>query len=201
MGFGIRDPRVIEAFRTIDRSIFVPERHRNQVGADEPIPIPHEQVTTQPSLVAQMVEALQLTGSEKVLEVGTGLGFEAAILSRLCREVFTIERFPDLAEQAKRNFARAGITNVQVRTGDGSLGLPEQSPFQAIIIAAAAMSVPPPLIRQLAEGGRLVQPIGPGGYEEVRAYRKQEGQLGFERLITPARFVPLVGKYAGIPLA
>jgi len=193
---GVRDARVLTAFQRIDRALFVPRRYREQAYWDAPIPIAHGQVTTQPSLVARMVEALRLVGTERVLEVGTGLGYQAAILSQLCSEVFTMERFWALAEQAKLNLARANVENVHVVTADGTLGLPDHAPFQAVILAAAAPQIPAPLIQQLAENGTLVQPMGTGGDEEVKAFRKSKGELEFERLITPASFVRLVGNYA-----
>lgn len=192
---GVLDWHVLEAFRHVDRALFVPEKYRDRAYGDAPIPIAHHQVTTQPSLIAAMVEALELEGSEKVLEVGTGIGFQAAILSRLSKEVFSIERFWDLAEQAKLNLARSGIRNVHVTVGDGTLGLPSAAPFDAIIVAAAAPTVPEPLIQQLVDHGALVQPIGTGGDEEVCLFRKRDGKLDYEQLITPASFVQLIGHY------
>jgi protein-L-isoaspartate(D-aspartate) O-methyltransferase len=142
-----------------------------------------------------MVEALELEQADRALEVGAGLGFQAAILSRLCAQVVTVERFPDLADAARENLRRAGITNVLVLVGDGTLGAPDLAPFQAIIGAAAAPRVPPPLAEQLDEGGRLVLPIGPGGGEEVTLFRKEEGQLVRLATVIPASFVRMVGGY------
>jgi len=194
---GVRDRRVLDAFRRVPRAGFVPADWAERAYEDRPIPIPHGQVTTQPSLIARMVAGLMLEGSERVLEVGTGLGFQTAILAMLAREVFSIERFPDLAEQARRNLDAAGV-GVTVVVGDGTNGLPEHAPFDATVVSAAAPEVPPPLAEQLAEGGRLVHPLGPGGYETVIAYRKEGGRLVEEDRLTPATFVPLVGEH-GVP--
>ncbi|HEY8369474.1 MAG TPA: protein-L-isoaspartate(D-aspartate) O-methyltransferase [Thermodesulfobacteriota bacterium] len=190
---GVTDPRVLDAFRAVRRDEFVPPGFADQAYRDRPLPIGHGQVTTQPSLVAQMVAALGLAPDDRVLEIGTGLGFQAAILSRLCREVVTIERFADLARAAERNLERAGIRNVIVLVGDGTLGAPEYAPFQAVIGAAAAPRVPPPLVDQLAEGGRLVMPIGPGGAEDVAVFEKRGCELVRLGSVVPAAFVPMVG--------
>jgi protein-L-isoaspartate(D-aspartate) O-methyltransferase len=192
-GAGVRDERVLAAIASVSRVDFVPAEYVQLANVDRPIPIPHEQVTTQPSLVACMVEALELTGSERVLEVGTGYGWQTALLSRLAAEVFTVERFADIAETAKA--ALAGCANVVVSIGDGSEGLPDQAPFDAILIAAAHPSVPEPLAGQLAEGGSLVQPIGPGGDEDVVLFRKRGGLLDRVRVVSGARFVRLYGRH------
>lgn len=193
---GVRDPRVLEAFRRVSRLRFVPSAHATRADHDEPIPIGHGQVTTQPSLIGHMVEALQLTGRERVLEIGTGFGYQTAILATLAKHVYSIEILPDLAERARDNLARAGIHNAVVVAGDGCHGLPAYAPYQAIIVAAAAPSVPPALIDQLDSNGRLVQPIGPGGNQVVVVFRKQDGHLTHERTVTAACFVPLVGESA-----
>ncbi len=190
---GIRDRRVLAAFRAVPRAEFVPSAADCQAYVDAPIRIPHGQVTTQPSLIAAMVAALELSGRERVLEVGTGLGFQTAILALLAREVVSVERFADLAEQARANLAAAGLGHVTVVVGDGTLGVPEHAPYQAIVVAAAAPRVPGPLIEQLAPGGRLVHPVGPGGHEQVTAFRKEADRLVTDSELTPARFVPLVG--------
>lgn len=195
---GIRDARLIRAFREVPRAAFVPPEFVEQAYFDRPLPIPHGQVTTQPSLVARMVEALGLTGSERVLEVGTGHGFQTALLARLARFVWSIERWPDLAEAARENLARQGITNVEVVAGDGSLGLPEHAPYDAIIVSAAFPRVPPPLEAQLAPGGRLVQPIGFGGNEEVVLFEKGPRGLVRRRTVVLAHFVKLYGTH-GFP--
>jgi protein-L-isoaspartate(D-aspartate) O-methyltransferase len=192
---GVRDRRVLDAFRAVPRALFVPPEAAGQAYLDAPVRIPHGQVTTQPSLIAAMVAALGLTGSERVLEVGTGLGFQTAILARLARRVVSVERFADLAAQARANLAAAGVAGVTVVVGDGTLGVPEHAPYQAIVVAAAAPRVPGPLVAQLADGGRLVHPVGPGGREEVTCFSKQAGRLVAHAHLVPARFVPLVGAH------
>ena len=192
---GIRDRRVIGAFRAVPRERFVPPAAAHLADVDEPIHIPHGQVTTQPSLIGRMVTALRLAGHERVLEVGTGLGFQTAILALLAREVVSVERFPDLAEQARANLEAAGLGQVTVVVGDGTLGVPEHAPYHAIVVAAAAPRVPVPLVEQLADGGRLVHPVGPGGNELVTAFHKQGGRLVADARLTPAHFVPLVGAH------
>jgi protein-L-isoaspartate(D-aspartate) O-methyltransferase len=192
---GVINQRVLDAFRIVRRADFIPPDLTAFAYEDRPLPIAHFQVTTQPSLIAQMVEALELEQADRALEVGAGLGFQAAILSRLCDQVVTVERFSDLAEAARENLRRVGITNVLVLVGDGTLGAPDLAPFQAIIGAAAAPRVPPPLAEQLDEGGRLVLPIGPGGGEEVTLFLKEEGQLIRLATVIPASFVRMVGGY------
>jgi protein-L-isoaspartate(D-aspartate) O-methyltransferase len=190
---GSRDERVLDAIAAVPRAGFVPAEFVGQADFDAPVPIPHGQVTTQPSLVARMVEALSLAGDERVLEVGTGYGWQTALLSQLAREVFSVERFADLAEKARANLAGRG--NVRVVVGDGSAGLPEHAPFDAILVAAAFPRVPVPLAEQLAEGGRLVQPLGPGGAEEVVLFEKRRGALRKVRSLGGAHFVRLHGRH------
>jgi protein-L-isoaspartate(D-aspartate) O-methyltransferase len=192
---GIRDRRVLATFRAVPRARFVPPAAADQAYLDEPIRIPHGQVTTQPSLIARMVAALGLTGTERVLEVGTGLGFQTAILACLAGKVISVERFPALAEQARANLAAAGLAQVTVAVGDGTLGVPEHAPYQAIVVAAASPQVPWPLVEQLAPGGRLIHPVGPGGREQVTAFHKEAGQLVADARLTAAYFVPLVGAH------
>jgi protein-L-isoaspartate(D-aspartate) O-methyltransferase len=192
---GVRDPRVLDAMAAVPRAAFVPPEYAGSAYLDEPIAIPHHQVTTQPSLSARMVEALHLTGSEFVLEVGTGYGYQTAVLARLCAFVTTIELWADLAAQARRNLAAAGVGNVRVVEGDGTEGVPEFAPYDAIIVSAAFPDVPPPLAAQLRVGGRLVQPIGPGGEDEVTLFeRVPEGLVERDRIV-PARFVRLYGRH------
>ncbi|TMK78523.1 MAG: protein-L-isoaspartate(D-aspartate) O-methyltransferase [Actinobacteria bacterium] len=193
---GVRDERVLAAIAAVPRAEFVPAKHADLANVDVPVPIPHEQVTTQPSLVARMVEALALEGDERVLEIGTGYGWQTALLAELAREVFSVERFADLAETART--ALAGYQNVQIVVRDGSEGLPEHAPFDAILVAAAYPSVPDPLAQQLAEGGRLVQPLGPGGAEDVILFEKRGGELHPVRSVSGAHFVRLHGRH-GFP--
>jgi protein-L-isoaspartate(D-aspartate) O-methyltransferase len=193
---GVQDERVLAAIASVPRAEFVPAEHAELADIDTPIPIPDGQVTTQPSLVARMVEALALGGGERVLEIGTGYGWQTALLAELAREVFSVERFADLAESARA--ALAGRENVQVVVGDGSEGLPEHAPFDAILVAAAYPLVPDPLAEQLAEGGRLVQPLGPGGAEDVVLFEKRAGDLRRVRSVTGAHFVRLYGRH-GFP--
>lgn len=157
---GIHNARVLAAMETVPREEFVPEDLRGQAYDDGPLPIGRGQTISQPLTVAFMAQALQLLGDEKVLEIGTGCGYGAAVLSLLAKEVHTVERLPELAEAARERLARLGFANVHVHVGDGSLGWPEQAPYHAICVTAAAASVPLPLQGQLTEGGRLVIPVG-----------------------------------------
>jgi protein-L-isoaspartate(D-aspartate) O-methyltransferase len=192
---GVTDRRVLDAFGRVRRAEFVPPGWVGQAYRDRPVPIPHGQVTTQPSLVAQMVAALHIRGDERVLEIGTGLGFQTAILATLAAEVFSIERFTDVAAWAERNLRGARIGNATVVVGDGTLGLPDQAPFHAIVVSAAAPRVPDPLIDQLADGARITHPVGFGGNEVVTTYRKERGGLVPEGRLIPAHFVRLIGTH------
>ena len=186
----VRD--VVEAFKAVDRAAFVPPGARREAYRDRPVGIPAGQTTSQPSLIARMIDALSLRPSDRVLEVGTGFGFQTALLTRLAREVFSIERHAELAEAARRNLAAAGIDKATVEVGDGWKGLPEFAPYDAIIVSASATEVPGELIAQLRHGGRMVIPVeGPTG-ADVILFRKRGQDLEKVRLITPARFVPLV---------
>jgi protein-L-isoaspartate(D-aspartate) O-methyltransferase len=196
---GIRDPSLLEAIRAVPRAEFVPSELSGRAFVDEPLPIGRDQVTTQPSLVARMVEALELRGSERVLEVGTGFGWQTALLARLAARVWSVERWADLAEEARDRLERSGATNITVVVGDGSEGLPEHAPYDAILVSAAFPSVPSTLVAQLTDGGRLVQPLGEGGDEEVVLFEKRGGDLARKGMLTRARFVRLYGREAFPP--
>jgi protein-L-isoaspartate(D-aspartate) O-methyltransferase len=196
---GIHDQRLLRALASVPRAAFVPPEYVERAYSDEPIPIGHGQVTTQPSLSAAMLEALGLQGDERALEVGSGHGYQTALLSRLAGQVFSIERIPDLAETTRRNLDRQGIQNVEVVVGDGTRGLPERGPFEAIVVSAAFTRVPQPLVSQLREGGRLVQPIGEGGSDQVTSYVRQGGKLERLASVIPARFVRLYGDHGFTP--
>ncbi|MFC5720942.1 protein-L-isoaspartate(D-aspartate) O-methyltransferase [Streptomyces gamaensis] len=195
---GIRDERLLGAVRATPRAAFVPAGQETVAYQDVPVPIGHGQVTTQPSLSALMIEGLRLTGDEHVLEVGTGLGFQTALLARLAADVVSVEIRPDLAEEARNNLARQGIRTVELRVGDGSEGVPDRAPYDAVLVSAAFPEVPEPLAAQLRPGGRLVQPIGPGGHDQVMAFRRTDEGLEREQILTLACFVRLRGRY-GFP--
>lgn len=183
--------RIADAFEKVDRGGFVPPG-AGDVYRDRPVPIPEHQTTSQPSLIARMIEAIDPRPDDRVLEVGTGLGYQTALLAKLCREVVSLERWGSLAELARANLARAGTQNAEVIVGDGWKGCPERAPFDGIVVSAAATEVPEPFEAQLADGGRLVIPVKRRGSDEVTLYVKKGGRLEEARLVTPARFVPLV---------
>ena len=192
---GIRDRRVLDAFRSVPRHRFVPPRWRDQSYEDHPVDIGYGQTISQPYIVALMTELLELKEGDKVLEVGTGSGYQAAILAEMPDvEVYTIEIIPELAESARKRLESLGYTNVHCKQGDGYYGWPEHAPFDAIIVTAAPDHVPPPLVDQLAPGGRLVIPIGPpGGYQTLWKFVKQpDGELQAFNMGGVA-FVPLTG--------
>jgi protein-L-isoaspartate(D-aspartate) O-methyltransferase len=189
---GVRDPRVIEAMRAVPRHLFVPAGQRARAYDDNPLPIGHDQTISQPYIVALMTELLELEPGDKVLEIGTGSGYQAAVLAELVDTVFTIEIVPELADFARANLAAAGYRNVDVRTGDGYRGWPEEAPFPAIIVTAAPEHVPEPLVDQLAEGGRLVLPVG-DVYQELMVVEKTDSNIRL-RSVIPVRFVPMTGE-------
>lgn len=191
---GIASLRVLEAMLAVPRHEFVPAECQSAAYNDEPLPIGEEQTISQPFMVAAMAEALDLAGSERVLEVGTGSGYQAAVLSLLAPEVYTIEVHALLARAARERLARLGYDRVRVLVGDGSLGYPPAAPFEAIAVTAAAPRVPPPLVEQLAEGGRLVIPVGQSDHQELRQICKIGGRPT-DRLLHYCRFVPLVGRH------
>ncbi len=195
---GVTDARLLAAVRAVPRAAFVPDEHAGRACSDEPVPIGHGQVSTQPSLSCRMIEGLALSGGEHVLEVGTGTGYQAALLARQAADVVSVEYRADLAATARRVLTGLGVDTVRVLTGDGTLGAPEFAPFDAVLVSAAYPRVPSPLVDQLRVGGRLVQPIGVGGHETVVAFaRTPEGLVCREELL-PARFVPLHGRH-GFP--
>jgi protein-L-isoaspartate(D-aspartate) O-methyltransferase len=187
---GISDERVLAAMERVPREAFVPAGARKHAYADAALALPHGQTISQPYIVALICQALELQGDERVLDVGTGSGYQAAVLAELAGEVVSVERIPELAEQARRNLAAAGY-DVDVREGDGSLGVPDRAPYDGIAVAASATDVPEPLYEQLVEGGRLVLPLD----ESLVSITKTAG--GRRALfLSPARFVPLI---AGLP--
>ncbi|MGB2886895.1 MAG: protein-L-isoaspartate(D-aspartate) O-methyltransferase [Candidatus Acidiferrales bacterium] len=194
-GRGIKDSRVLEAMQAVPRHLFVPPATAAAAYSDEPLAIGEGQTISQPYIVAAMTEALELTGTERVLEVGAGSGYQAAILSVLAREVIAIEARPMLARTARDRLSGLGYSNVRIEIGDGTLGWPSSAPYDGILVAAAAPMVPPPLIEQLAEGGRLVIPLGSAEHQELFRVRKQAGRIVQQALFS-CRFVPLVGRYA-----
>jgi len=191
---GIQDERLLEALRSVPRHWFVPEEYVNIAYSDSPLPIGQGQTISQPYIVALMTELLELQGEENVLEVGTGSGYQAALLAFLAKQVHTIERYEALAEKAEKVLSKLGLTNVEVHVGDGTLGLPEYAPFKAIMITAAAPHVPQPLFEQLVEGGSLVLPEGGAGGQMLDRWRKKDGEYEQEH-IAPVAFVPLRGQH------
>ena len=190
---GIRDERVLRAVAEVPRAWFVPEDLRERADADRPLPIGHGQTISQPFVVAYMTERLRLQGGEKVLEIGTGSGYQTALLAHLAEEVFSIEVVPELAARARALLLdRLGLANVWLRTGDGALGWPEEAPFDRVIVTAAAPAVPPPLVAQLAPGGRMILPVGPDAEAQVLRLldRGRDGSI-VETDLLGVRFVPL----------
>jgi protein-L-isoaspartate(D-aspartate) O-methyltransferase len=191
---GIKDARVLEAMATIPRHVFVPSENRHLAYADAPLPIGHRQTISQPFIVALMTELLCLDGDETVLEVGTGSGYQAAILGRLAKRVYSLERIPELAEHARGILLELKVDNVEVLVADGSQGLPEHAPFGGIMVTAAAPRVPVPLKEQLADGGRLVLPVGEQAGQILECWERQGDDFRRDR-VAPVAFVPLVGEH------
>jgi len=193
-GRGIRDQRVLDAMLAIPREEFVAPMDRHQAYADAALPIHYQQTITQPYMTALMAQSLELRGTEKVLEIGTGSGYHAALLGQLASYVVSIERIPELAEEARANLKRTGFdSNVLVVCGDGSLGYPPESPYDAISVAAASPAIPPALIDQLKDPGTLVIPVGNREDQELQVVRKEHGTVT-TRKVSGCRFVPLIGE-------
>ncbi len=189
---GIMDERVLQAMRKVPRHAFTPDKRRHEAYGDHPIPIGEMQTISQPYMVAVMIEHLRLRGGERVLEIGTGSGYQAAVLSRLAAAVYTVECFPSLAADARLVLQRLGCPNVRVMDADGCQGLADQAPYNSIIVAAAAAFIPPPLRAQLADGGRLVMPVGGPEGQRLVIVTRQAGTFIEEKAVT-CRFVPLLG--------
>jgi len=193
-GRRIQDELVLEAMRTVPRHRFVPPYVRGSAYRDAPLPIGEGQTISQPYVVAFMTAALQLSGGEKVLEIGTGSGYQAAVLALIAGEVISVERLPRLAEEARRTLAELGYDNVRVVVGDGTQGWPEEAPYDAIMVTAASPEVPAPLLQQLADGGRLVAPVGPRHTQQLVRVRREREEFRREDLLGVA-FVPLIGEH------
>jgi protein-L-isoaspartate(D-aspartate) O-methyltransferase len=191
---GVKDSRVLQAMRCVPRHEFVPEQSRGAAYADEPLAIGGGQTISQPYIVAAMTAALGLSGLERVLEIGTGCGYQAAVLSLLCREVYSVECRPELARAAAARLEGMGLENVHVHCGDGSVGLKDFAPYDAILLAAAAPTVPEPLLEQLNDRGRLIAPIGREDRQHLILVRRRDGEFVTERG-EGCRFVPLMGRH------
>ena len=194
---GISDSRVLDAVQQTRRDFLVPTEVCSEAYRDDALPIGCGQTISQPYIVALMTQAAELQGGEKVLEIGTGSGYQTAILSQLCRQVVTVERLPELAERARQRLTELGYTNITYHVGDGTLGCPEEAPYDAILVTAAAPKMPAPLYEQLTPGGRLVIPVGDESLQQLQCIRKTEKGPDIERLCD-CRFVKLIGK-AGWP--
>jgi protein-L-isoaspartate(D-aspartate) O-methyltransferase len=193
-GRGINDKRVLDAMESIHREDFVPEQFLSQAYADGPLPIGSGQTISQPYIVALMTEQLRVNKTCKVLEIGTGSGYQAAILARLSKKVYTIERFSELSASAQSALNRMGITNIEFFIGDGTCGWPQEKKFDRIMVTAAVFEMPKPLIEQLKEGGLAIAPIGPPGVQELVLFEKRKDTLSKTTLCS-VRFVKLIGEY------
>jgi len=193
LSWEIGDRRVLDALRRVPRHRFVPESQLHEAYGNYPLPIGQGQTISQPFIVAYMSERLKLKGKEKVLEIGTGSGYQAAVLAELAGAVYTIEIIPELSRQARQILVELGYKNIFFRVGDGYLGWPEAAPFDGIMVTAAPLAVPAPLVEQLKEGGRLVIPLGPYGRQELKTFIKRLGRLE-EIDSLPVAFVPMTGR-------
>lgn len=192
-GRGITNPRLLEAMREVPRELFVPPEHREQAYDDGPLPIGNGQTISQPYIVALMTELLELAGAETVLEVGTGSGYQTAVLARLAGRVFSLDTHAELTAAAREKLAQLGIENVEIMAGDGSLGWPERAPFDAILVTAAAPMMPMPLTQQLRPPGRIVIPVGSRKDQNLERWQCR-GQAWHIEKLAPVRFVPLIGQ-------
>jgi protein-L-isoaspartate(D-aspartate) O-methyltransferase len=191
----VSDPEVLRAMRTVPRHLFVEKKYRNSAYADRPLPIGHGQTISQPYIVAYMTEQLKLESGDKVLEIGTGSGYQAAVLSQITSNVYTIEIIEELADTAEKRFERLGLDQIRTKTGDGYYGWQQYAPFDAVIVTAAAGHVPPPLVKQLEPGGVIIIPVGPPYQVQMlmRIEKREDGSTRTKRLM-PVRFVPMTGK-------
>jgi len=195
---GVHDPRVLEAMRRIPRHLFVPEPNRPRAYEDKPLPVGEGQTISQPYIVGWMTELLRLDGHETVLEIGTGTGYQAAVLGMLARKVYTMERLEPLAKSARRRLEKLGFKNIEVTVGDGSKGFPEHAPYHGIIVTAGSPQVPQALVEQLADGGRLVIPVGTSSMQMLTIVEKHGDTISSTEKGSCV-FVPLVGKYGWRP--
>jgi protein-L-isoaspartate(D-aspartate) O-methyltransferase len=195
---GVRDLRVLEAMREVPRHLFVDASQRSEAYEDHPLPIAGHQTISQPYIVALMTELLDVQPGEAVLEIGTGSGYQSAVLAKLARQVYSIEIVPELAREAADRLKRLGYTNVAVREGDGYRGWPEHAPFDAIIVTATPERIPEPLLDQLAPNGRMVIPVG-GFFQELKVFRKDAAGKVSEKDVLPVRFVPMTGEVEKTP--
>lgn len=189
---GVKDPQVLAAMRAVEREKFVPSDMQDIAYEDNPLPIGQQQTISQPYIVAYMTEALKLKSSDRVLEIGTGSGYQAAVLAKIAKQVYSIEIIPELGKRASELLAKEGYKNIEVKIGDGYLGWQEKAPFDAIILTAAPKKIPQPLIDQLKEGGRLIAPEG-GHLQELILITKEQGKIKRQSLLG-VRFVPMTGK-------
>jgi protein-L-isoaspartate(D-aspartate) O-methyltransferase len=192
-GRGIVDERILDAMRTIPRHNFVPKENQQNAYEDFPLPIGYQQTISQPYIVAFMTNILDLQGNDQVLEVGTGSGYQAAVLSLLVKKVHTLERIPELADKARQTLQELGVKNVEVHEGDGSMGWPQDAPYQAILVTAAAPAAPQALLDQLDIGARMIIPVGGQFHQVLELWRREKEGLKSEAIL-PVAFVPLKGK-------
>ena len=193
-GRGISDERLLAAMSKVPRHEFVSQQNWNEAYADHPIPIAEKQTTSQPYMIAAMIQAAEIKPEDCVLEIGAGSGYQTALLAELASQVFAVERYPSLAETAQHTLERLGYRNAKIVTGDGSLGLPEAAPFDAIIVSAAAPRLPPALVEQLAVAGRLIVPVGESEQQVVQLLQKNADGSTSIRTLEGCRFVPLIGE-------